>query len=146
MDVRLGIIGCGAIAEAMHIPAAQAVPGVKLMALVDSNLARATALGRKHKVPHVAPVLEDVREFVDAVVICTPPHLHAEMAQAALRNGLHVLCEKPMANSAAECHAMAEAAVAANRILAVAHIFRFWPSRQAVKTFLQNKTARRNCQ
>jgi predicted dehydrogenase len=50
------------------------------------------------------------RDDVDAVIICTPPHLHAEIAVAAMRAGKHVLCEKPLARSVDEAQAMVRAA------------------------------------
>lgn len=64
---------------------------------------------------------------IDAVDICLPTSLHASMTIAALRAGKHVLCEKPMSLSSAECREMAQAARQAKRQLMIGHCLRFWP-------------------
>jgi predicted dehydrogenase len=63
------------------------------------------------------------------VILATPPHVRSELAREALAHGLHVLCEKPLANSARECRQMIAHAQAAGRTLAVAHTYRFFPNR-----------------
>src|SRR5215813_5696420 len=57
------------------------------------------------------------RKDVDAVFIGTPPHLHSEMAIAALKSGKHVYCEKPLGVTAAQVKALVEAARGSNRVL-----------------------------
>ncbi len=64
---------------------------------------------------------------IDVVDICTPTHTHHALALAALRAGKHVLCEKPMARTAAEAREMAAAAGEAGRVLMPAMCLRFWP-------------------
>ena len=64
---------------------------------------------------------------IDAVDICTPTRLHAEQSLAALRAGKHVLCEKPLAATAGEARAVADAAAAAGKIAMPAMCMRFWP-------------------
>lgn len=136
VKTRLAIVGCGAIAEAMHLPAAAAIPGVSVEALVDPDERRRGELQQRFRVPATAAALEEVAVPLDAVVICSPPHLHRTLAETALARGWHVLCEKPMANSRADCEAMISAARAAGRVLALAHIFRFFPARRAVWEWL----------
>src|SRR5690349_7757754 len=57
------------------------------------------------------------RKDVDAIIVCTPPHLHAEMTIAALLAGKHVLCEKPLCRTLEEAEAMVAAARAVKRVL-----------------------------
>lgn len=57
------------------------------------------------------------RDDVDAVIVATPPHLHASISVAALKRGMHVLCEKPLARTLDEAHAMVGEAEAAGRVL-----------------------------
>jgi FkbM family methyltransferase len=126
---RLGIVGCGMITEVAHIPSASDLDEARLVGLADTDLARAQALAHRFGVPRAVPRLEDLAEEVDAVILATPPHVRADLAQQAFRQGLHVLCEKPLANSAEQCRQMIAAAHAAGRTLAVAHTYRFFPNR-----------------
>src|SRR3954470_21900746 len=67
-------------------------------------------------------------DSVDAVVVATPTRTHAELTSAALEAGKHVLCEKPLATSVADCEQLAERAQAADRVLMVGHTFLFNPA------------------
>ena len=100
--IRLAILGCGAITRGEHIPAVSAHPGVQLVALVDTDLPRANALIRNRGLNCRA--VADYREVlgeVDAVVNALPNHLHESSNVDCLRAGKHVLCEKPLAITAA---------------------------------------------
>ena len=138
-SVRLALVGCGAIAESMHIPAALAVDRVQLVALVDADRQRAETLAKRHGIPGFSANLQDFVGRVDAVVLCTPPQVRPILAQQAFDMGLHVLAEKPLANTVSECDQIIQAAERANRTLAVAHIFRFWPSRQAIHAIIAGR-------
>lgn len=115
----LGVVGLGR-GFMLTLPALQAHPAVRLVAAFDL---RADALlrfaeefgGEAHT--SLERLLADER--VDAVYIATPHELHAQQAIAALQSGKHVLVEKPMATSVADCAAMAAAARAAGRVLVV---------------------------
>lgn len=63
---------------------------------------------------------------VEAVVVATPSHVHAELTRTALGAGKHVFCEKPMALTVGECESMLSAAAAADRRLMIGHVLRFW--------------------
>jgi len=139
MSVRIGIAGCGAIAEAMHLPAAVDQQDFKIVALVDPNTNRTSLLQTRFDIPLTAENLYQVADDLDAVIICTPPHMHLKAAEDAFSLGLHVLCEKPMANTVTECEQMISSAMKAKRVLAIAHHFRFYPSRQAVKQMIANE-------
>ncbi|HLJ93373.1 MAG TPA: FkbM family methyltransferase [Gemmataceae bacterium] len=135
--LRLAIVGCGAITQMAHLPAIEHVDEVRLIGLVDTDGAQAQALAAEHGVPRVATRLEDLAGDVDAVVLATPPHVRCALAQFALERGLHVLCEKPIANSVAECQQMIATAQAARRTLAVAHTYRFFANRCHARTLFQ---------
>ncbi len=68
------------------------------------------------------------REDVDAVIVSTPPSLHAEMSIEALQHGKHVICEKPLARTPDECRMMTDAAKRSGRFLATGFNYRFYPS------------------
>ncbi len=125
--LRVGLAGAGGIGVDQHLPGWAKVPFAEVAALADPSpdaLARAAALvpGARH--------FEDWRDLVarddlDVVDVCTPNALHAVVARAALRAGKHVLCEKPLATSAAEVAELADAARAAGRVLMAAQQLRF---------------------
>jgi predicted dehydrogenase len=74
---------------------------------------------------------------IDVVDICLPTDLHAPVSIAALAAGKHVLCEKPMALTSADCDQMIAAARINNRILMIAQVLRFWPEYVALKDFVE---------
>ncbi len=76
---------------------------------------------------------------LDIVDICLPTDLHAEVSIAALEAGKHVLCEKPMALTSADCDRMIAAAQNNNRILMIAQVLRFWPEYVALKDFVAER-------
>ena len=134
--MKVAIVGCGAIAEAMHIPAALRVREIELVALLDADTARAREVASRFEIPRTGTSMDDLASHLDAVILATPPHVRPQLARQAFELGLHVLCEKPLANSVDECDAIIHAARQAHRVLAVAHVFRFWPSRQAVRELI----------
>ncbi len=133
--LQFGLIGCGDIGQLRATGLAAA--GHRLTAVSDTTDAKMTVLSHRYG----AQSLPDwralvARSDVDAVIVSTPPMLHSEMAIAALREGKHVLCEKPLARDPAECHAMVRAAREANRVLATGFNYRFYPSFQLAHTWL----------
>lgn len=135
--LRLAIVGCGAITQMAHLPAADKVDEIRLIGLVDTDIDQAQSLASEYGIPRVAAQLEDIVGEVDAVILATPPHVRSKLAQLALERGLHVLCEKPMANSVAECQQMIAKAQAARRTLAVAHTYRFFANRCHARALFQ---------
>ncbi|OHB88873.1 MAG: hypothetical protein A3D13_04735 [Planctomycetes bacterium RIFCSPHIGHO2_02_FULL_40_12] len=130
MTIRLGIVGCGAIADDMHIPTALSVKQVQLVTLIDKDIEQCTRLANKFGVKQTAGSIEEIAGHLDAVIIATPPHVRQALAKEAFQHGLHVLCEKPLANTVAECETIIKAAREAERVLSVGHMFRFYPLRR----------------
>jgi predicted dehydrogenase len=125
-EIRLGILGCGAITGLEHLPAAMAHPEVRLTALIDSDRNRALALKRQAQTDcEVFADLKSAAGAVDAVVNALPNHLHAPLTLEALHGGLHVLCEKPLAITSAEGLACAQAAEERKLVLAIGMSRRF---------------------
>jgi predicted dehydrogenase len=101
--IRVGVVGCGAIARAVHLPLLAQLPGVRVAALADpveSQRASARVLAPAAAVFEDADAL--LRAPLDAVVICSPTGCHAAHARAAVDRGLHIYLEKPMATSLAD--------------------------------------------
>ncbi len=126
--MRYGLIGCGGIG-ALRAQALGLAQGVGLAAVCDADPARARALAGKHGAAVEADWRRLVeRKDIDAVIVSTPPHLHAEMAIRALHAGKHVLSEKPLARDAEEARAMVAAAESSRSHLATGFNYRFYPS------------------
>lgn len=109
MTVRYGLIGCGKICTT-HADALCQIGCAKLAAVYDSNPQAAVAAGERYGVP-VASSTEEMYRSVDAVIVCVPSGLHAEVGIAAAKAGKHVIVEKPIDVT----YAAAEALVAAGR-------------------------------
>ncbi|WP_059102750.1 Gfo/Idh/MocA family protein [Shouchella shacheensis] len=134
--LQLGLIGVGGIATGRHIPAFQTLENVEITAVFDVNQERATRVAKQFQIPHVAKTLENLFEFVDAVVICTPNVYHQEMAVRALEAGKHVLCEKPMAITTVACLEMEAAAKESGAVLQIGYHYRFGKEAQAAKRLI----------
>ena len=135
--MRVGLIGCGGIGE-IRATALDRLEGWSLAAVADPVARRAEAVAgpRGAEIASWDQVVE--RTDVDAVIVCTPPDAHAEVAVAALRAGKHVLCEKPLAPGVEEARLMVEAADAANRLLATGFNYRFYPSVEKARELLRD--------
>lgn len=126
---RIVVAGAGAIAERFHLPALARRPEVMRRAvLVDRNLARASALAAQFGAASAVASLDEALPGADGVLVLTPARLHVEMTRAALQAGAHVLCEKPLAPSAAEVDAIAAAEREAGRRVAVNNTRRLVPA------------------
>ncbi|WP_040206062.1 Gfo/Idh/MocA family protein [Neobacillus jeddahensis] len=137
--IRIGVIGCGSIAQHRHLPEYQMNPNVELAAVCDINQERALEIAEKYGVLSYTSYEELVNSGkVDAVSVCTPNYLHAPITIAALEAGLDVLCEKPMATSKEEAEAMIAAAEKNGRKLMIGHNQRFVPSHQKARQLIQS--------
>jgi predicted dehydrogenase len=119
---KIGIIGCGKIAQVRHIPEYADAPDVKLAGYYDLNQERASELAQKYGGKAYTTYQELLADKeIDAVSVCTANASHAEITIAALKAGKHVLCEKPMATTLADCEAMAETAKKTGKFLMIGH-------------------------
>lgn len=129
--LKVALIGAGRIAQrhAKHVHALG-----ELVAVCDIDLAKAEALGVVYNVAAYSSHTEMLNAIeADVITICTPNGLHAKHAIDALNNGFHVLCEKPMGISAAECQEMIDVAATNDRKLFAIMQNRFNPPVAAVK-------------
>jgi len=103
--IGFGVIGCGVAAWTGHLPWIWSHPEAELAAVCDFDPARAREAQERYRVPFATADYRQLlaRPDVQAVSICTPPATHAEVAIAAASLGKHVLLEKPMGRSVAEC-------------------------------------------
>ncbi len=135
---RIAVIGCGAVAELLYLPALVRFPSVrKNLILVDSNEERTRKLATKFNVRDCQDDYRNVlSKEIDGVIIATPSHLHYPIAMDVLSNGLHVLCEKPLADSADEARAMIAQASRNDVLLLANYQRRLYASNLKVKALL----------
>lgn len=139
--LRLGIIGCGAIAENSHLPAALSSSLVDLVAICDANESRLRYIQRQFGLDRVIAV-SDYRQLcgvVDAVILALPNRLHAPIGCELLSQGIHVLCEKPLATSRKECEQLCSSARKTHSVLAVGYYSRHYPSTELVRALIRSR-------
>ena len=119
--LRVGVIGVGWAGQ-RHIAAYHEVPGGQVVAVAGLEEPVRKELAAEYEIEHEVARWEDLIDLdgLDAVSVAVPTFLHAPITLAALERGMHVLCEKPIARTAAEADAMVQAARAADRVLDVA--------------------------
>jgi predicted dehydrogenase len=135
--VRVGVLGLGSIAQVVHLPILSQLQNAELAGVCDVDRAKARAIAARFGIARVFQSDEEVfrSEDLDALVICTPSHLHEAQAIASLQSGKHTLVEKPLAMTAEGAASVIGAAEAAGRTLQVAMNNRFRPDCQALKPF-----------
>lgn len=128
---RVGLMGLGHILPA-HLDALRNVGGFQLACVCDRDPARVRQWSATLGCPGFTTPEVFFASPIDVAVLMLPHHLHAPMATRALEAGLHVVVEKPMATTPADCSLMIDAAQAADRLLFVADTAEFTPG--AVRT------------
>jgi len=127
--VRYAVVGLGHIAQVAVLPAFAHTENSELTALVSSDAEKLENLARKYKVRgrYSYQEFDECLESgaVDAVYVALPNHLHREYSERALRRGIHVLCEKPMAVTEEDCLSMIRAAEENQAKLMVAYRLHF---------------------
>lgn len=148
--MKVGVLGLGFMG-ATHVSAFGRLPGVEISSVFSNNEKALSGdlrdvggnlgfAGSQHNFSQVTKcrswedVLADPK--LDAIDICLPSHLHAQITIAALTAGKHVLVEKPMALTVEDCNAMQAAAVKHRKILMVGHVLRFWPDYLELRKFV----------
>lgn len=131
--VRLALLGCGAVAELCHLPGAARTDEVRIVALVDTDLGRARALGARSGISRWTTDYRDVLSEVDGVINALPHHLHAPVTTDCIERGVAVLVEKPMARTLPEAEAMVAASATHGVVLQVALMNRFCDGARIMK-------------
>lgn len=131
--LRVGVVGLGI--GRMHIDGWRRHPQVDVVAIADTDAQRLAQVGEQFGIAQRHASLEAMldAQALDVVSICTPNKFHKDLTLKALAAGCHVLCEKPMAMSAAEGREMLEAARRAERRLMINFSFRFTAQSRALK-------------
>lgn len=139
--LRAGIVGCGGIANAKHLPAIKKNGHFEIVAfcdLIEERAAKAKAEYGTGDARVYTDYRELVKEDLDVVYVLTPNNAHAPAAIAALKADKHVMCEKPMAKTYAEAKAMVEAARESGKILTIGYQNRYRGDSQYLKRACEN--------
>jgi len=129
--LRVGVVGVGHLGR-HHARVLANLPGVELVAVVDTNRARAEEIAAAQRTRALFDA-RDLQGQVDAVTIAVPTELHEEIARPFLAAGVPALVEKPIARTLAEADAMIAAAHGSGVALAVGHTERFNPAVEAAR-------------
>lgn len=123
------MLGCGAVARAVHLPLLRRLRGAHLVAVADPSPSARAAAARVARVEVGDDPLALVRDGrVDAVVVCSPSATHAALGLAVLEAGKHLYLEKPLATTSEEGLRLVEAAAATGRVAAIGFNRRFHPA------------------
>lgn len=138
--IRTAIVGCGGIANGMHLPAVSEMPDVEVVAICDVNPAKLGPF--EEKIGHKTEKFTDYKELLqkvkpDVVHVCTPNYVHSEITVASLLAGANVLCEKPDAMTAAEAEAMKAARDKSGKTLMVMRNNRFLDASDVVRSLIE---------
>ncbi|MBQ3756541.1 MAG: Gfo/Idh/MocA family oxidoreductase [Oscillospiraceae bacterium] len=135
--IKIGILGCGKIAQVRHIPEYDENPCCELVGFFNPTRSRAEDMAAKYggKVYDTADELLADPE-IDAVSVCAANNAHAELSIKALKAGKHVLCEKPMAISLADCEEMVRVAKEQGKRLMIGQNQRLTNAHQLAKKMI----------
>ncbi len=139
-EIRLGVIGAGAIAQVIHLPLLNKMAGVKVTALSELDKQRLQILGKQHGIQKLYPAYEDLLNDpeIDAVDICTSTDTHFEIALAALNAGKNVLVEKSPTVNHNQCETLSKIASEKGKVVLVAMNNRFRSDFMMLKSYLSD--------
>jgi predicted dehydrogenase len=135
--IRVGVIGVGNMGQ-HHTRILSMLKDVELVGVSDINVERGLDTASKYRVRFFEDY-HDLLNHVDAVCIAVPTRLHHAVGMSALKSGVHVLIEKPIAASIAEAESLVNAAAECQCILQVGHIERFNPAFQELSKVLKTE-------
>lgn len=140
--VKVGIIGCGGIANGKHMPSLKFIGNVEMVAFCDLVEERAEKAKTDYGTAD-AQVFTDYKELlkiedIEVIHVLTPNAAHAEISIAALEAGKHVMCEKPMAHTAKDAKAMLDASVRTGKKLTIGYQTRSSQSFQYARKLIEN--------
>lgn len=137
------LVGCGAVSRLFYQPALLELARhgvVRPVAVVDPVPAAREALAAALGARACADLPGALSLGAQLAILASPPRFHRAQAEAAFAAGLDVLCEKPLAPTAADAAAIVGSAAAAGRLLAAGHYKRFMPAHQAIKQLIARRT------
>ncbi|WP_213769896.1 Gfo/Idh/MocA family oxidoreductase [Bradyrhizobium sp. dw_78] len=139
-DTRLAILGCGAIAEQLYLPAMRHLPGARITLLVDGDADRRGGLASRFDVAHTHDTIDQCYDLFDAAIVALPPALRQPACIKLLTQRKAALVEPPIAFSVTEFDDMIRASEQTNTLLAVAQIRRFLRAHRFARFLIESGT------
>ena len=139
--LRIGILGCGPIAQFAHLESVQKGRNVALAAVCDRDEGLAQRFGSFYDAEKIYTDFDAMLADggIDAVIIATSDAFHVPAARRALAAGKHVFCEKPIGLSVEEVEDLATDVQRSGRILQIGHMLRFDPGIQSAHDFIRGE-------
>ena len=139
IPLQVGVVGCGGIAQVIHLPLLTKHPDIEVTAICEVDQKKAAILADKFEVPEIYEDIADMlnKEALDAVFILTPNNLHLPMSLFALENGLHVFIEKPAGKNAHEALRIKQKAETVGKLAMIGMQNRFRKDVRALRQFIE---------
>ncbi|MDF2484674.1 MAG: oxidoreductase domain protein [Herbinix sp.] len=139
--IKVGIIGCGGIANGKHMPSLSKLGDVELVAFCDIIAEKAEKAKKEYGTPD-AKVYTDYKELlkdkdIEVVHVCTPNRSHAPISIDSMQAGKHVMCEKPMAKTAEDARKMVQTAKETGMKLTIGYQHRHKPEAIYLKSVIE---------
>lgn len=135
--IRIGIVGCGAVTQKYHLPSAKKIKECDVTILVDSDRLRAEQLAAKYNVPNTSTDFRELPRYADAAIVAVPHRLHASIGEYLLSAGCHILMEKPLALTDAECQRLITIANQKGVVLSAGLLRRYFRAHQIAKKLVE---------
>ena len=139
--IRLGVIGCGIMARAFAPAFKSLIADVTPTAMVDIDRSRADAAVALYPTARAFTDYREALAHADAFIIALPHDLHYEVAAACLRAGKHLLLEKPICNTEAECLDLIRIHDASKAVLSIGYVMRYDPLWTQMGEFIRGGAA-----
>lgn len=138
--IKVALLGAGFMGS-MHSTCYENLPNAQVVAVADIQKDKAKELAKKHgaKAFSNANSVFSRMDDVDLVDICLPTYMHAKYTVRAAKEGINILCEKPMSHKLRDAKRMVDAVNEAGVKFMVAHVIRFWPEYQLLKRYIDEK-------
>jgi predicted dehydrogenase len=137
--LNIAMLGCGGVAD-LYMPAFKYLDRANVVAVIDIDEKTAHEIAEKYDVPkfYTDAAVAAGDDEIDAVIVGTPPNLHAEHVELFAGHGKHILCEKPMAANVSDCQRIIDVCKDNNVKLQMGHMKRFMRGNQKVKAIIDS--------
>ncbi|MEM6376887.1 MAG: Gfo/Idh/MocA family oxidoreductase, partial [Bacteroidota bacterium] len=138
--IQIACIGAGYFSQ-FHLEAWKRIPEIHLVAICDQDYTKAAVVAQKFDIPNIYTELDVMlaKEKLDVIDIITPPETHFELCEKAAKNGIHIICQKPLAPTLKEAIDLVEMVQGYDVRLMVHENWRFQPWYRKVKQMLDDK-------